>query len=1174
MSRHFFVLLAVLLTVAGKAGAQEFFNLTAEEVRIDSVLPVFTYEFDLGYDDAAEDYEVSIDYPEFIDMSPTDVLRYRRITTDTLPPLPEVHQYVGISRRRASLSVWMVPLVMRDGKLQKLVSFKLSLNRRPAAKRAARAASAADRYAAQSVLAEGTWVKISVPETGIYELSDAFIRKCGFSNPSRVRLFGYGGALQPERVTGDYLVGTDDLKEVPTCNVGGRRLFRGVGPVSWSSNNTLTRTRNPYSTIGCYFLTEGDSILTVDSTAFAQSFYPSNDDYHSLCEPEEYAWFHGGRNLYEQQAFTIGTPRSYKLSAPGGSGRLNVVMSFNSGFKANVAVNGTQVGVLSTDNYPDENSVAMVQNWTFEVDDLQKENTVTITQTSGGTVRLDYLSLTFATAQPMPSLTLDDFATPSMVETVANQNHHADGPVDMVILIPKSGKLLAQAQRLQQLHEQKDSLRVRIVNAGELFNEFSSGTPDANAYRRYLKMLYDRAASEADMPRYLLLMGDGAWDNRMLSPDWKSTSPDDFLLCFESENSFSETYCYVTDDFFCMLDDGEGGNLTQSDKADVAVGRLSARNADEAQTLVDKIYSYHANEQAGAWQNTLCFMADDGNQNLHMGDAEKVVTAVEKLYDGFDIKKIYWDAYTRKSSSTGFSFPDVTQLIKKQMQAGALVMNYSGHGAAYCLSHEQVVKLADFALPTSLRLPLWVTASCDIMPFDGQDENIGETAMLNKKGGAIAFFGTTRTVYSDRNMKINRAFMRNVLGSVDGQRNSIGEAVRLTKNGLITATTGDESDRTQNKLQYTLLGDPALVLAAPTGQACIDSVGGYAAAEGIRHLVAGEKTRVSGYVKDRPAYNGVVTITVQDVEETVRCKRNNLEEADTAFIFRDRPNTLYLGQDSVRNGRFSVEFAVPLDISGSDDEGQLLVYTIDEGKTVSTHGVYDNFVLVGKDDTSSDGVGPSIYCYLNSEHFNNGDVVNHTPFFYAELSDKDGINAAGSGIGHNLELVVDGDMMRTYDLSDHFVYDFGDYRSGSVGYSLPELSAGQHRLLFRAWDVLNNSSTAELAFYVDPQQQPALASVVCTRNPARTSTSFLITHDRAGSELDVTLEIFDTSGRKLWEKTESGTAADRTYTVEWDLTTGSGSRLRTGVYLYRVLVSSNGSSEASAAQKLIILREN
>jgi hypothetical protein len=230
--------------------------------------------------------------------------------------------------------------------------------------------------------------------------------------------------------------------------------------------------------------------------------------------------------------------------------------------------------------------------------------------------------------------------------------------------------------------------------------------------------------------------------------------------------------------------------------------------------------------------------------------------------------------------------------------------------------------------------------------------------------------------------------------------------------------------------------------------------------------------------------------------------------------------------------------------------------------------------LVGKDDTSSDGVGPSIYCYLNSEHFNNGDVVNHTPFFYAELSDKDGINAAGSGIGHNLELVVDGDMMRTYDLSDHFVYDFGDYRSGSVGYRLPELSAGQHRLLFRAWDVLNNSSTAELAFYVDPQQQPALASVVCTRNPARTSTSFLITHDRAGSELDVTLEIFDTSGRKLWEKTESGTAADRTYTVEWDLTTGSGSRLRTGVYLYRVLVSSNGSSEASAAQKLIILREN
>ena len=148
----------------------------------------------------------------------------------------------------------------------------------------------------------------------------------------------------------------------------------------------------------------------------------------------------------------------------------------------------------------------------------------------------------------------------------------------MVIIIPTSQKLLAQAERLKTLHEQKHGLRVRIVPADELFNEFSSGTPDANAYRRYLKMLYDRASSAADMPRYLLLLGDCAWDNRMLSQQWQNYSPDDFLLCYESENSYSQTHCYVTDDYFCLLDDGEGESLLSSDQADVAVGRIPARD--------------------------------------------------------------------------------------------------------------------------------------------------------------------------------------------------------------------------------------------------------------------------------------------------------------------------------------------------------------------------------------------------------------------------------------------------------------------------------------------------------------------------------------------------------------------------------------------------------------------
>ena len=223
-------------------------------------------------------------------------------------------------------------------------------------------------------------------------------------------------------------------------------------------------------------------------------------------------------------------------------------------------------------------------------------------------------------------------------------------------------------------------------------------------------------------------------------------------------------------------------------------------------------------------------------------------------------------------------------------------------------------------------------------------------------------------------------------------------------------------------------------------------------------------------------------------------------------------------------------------------------------------------MLNGKAEQSSSEAGPSIYCYLNSEAFTNGDAVNPTPYFVAFLNDEDGINASGSGIGHDLELIIDGQMATTYNLNDYFQYDFGSYTKGQVGYSIPTLAYGQ-------WDVLNNSSTAELSFNVAKGVEPNLVSVECSPNPAKTNTTFRIVHDRTGSEMDVKLDIFDTAGRHLWTYSESGVSTDQVYTLDWDLVTDGGRRLNTGLYLYRVNISSDGSSYSSKAQKLIILNK-
>jgi hypothetical protein len=1170
----------MLLLFCLLAEAQEYVDLTAEQVRIGQQLPVFTWQKQLGphFDDSV--YVVSIAYPEFIDMSADDIRRYQQISDGKpLPEMPVVNQSVGVSRKRGVLDVSFVPLVFRNGKYQKLVSFKLEVDQTASPMRAPLLLSRgtrsnSERYVEHSVLREGTWAKIRVAESGFYQLTEALIRKAGFLDLSKVKVYGYGGALQPERLTGDYLTETDDLKEVPTCTIGDKRVFYAVGPVTWASKDTLQRTRNPYSDYGYYFLTESDGEpQAIDRETLVATYYPSNNDYHSLYEVDDYAWYHGGRNLFDKTLFAIGSAQTYTLAAKGTTGRLAVALTADASFEATVEVNGTMVGTISKTVSLDGYSKADEQVWEYPLEGLLKEeNTIRMTQTSGGNVRLDYLALAYDTTDDVPDFQTVSLPEPEFVYQITNQDHHSDGPVDMVIIIPTTQKLLAQAERIKAHHEQQDGLRVQIVPADELYNEFSSGTPDATAYRRYMKMLYDRAQTDGDQPRYLLLFGDGAWDNRMRCAEWSDYDPDDFLLCYESDNSFSSVNCYVSDDFFCLLDDGETieqrheGAKTYLGKPDVAVGRFPVRTMEEATIIADKTIGYAHNDYAGAWQNTICVMGDDGNDNAHMITADKVATLVENNYPGYLLKKIYWDAYPRVSSSTGYSYPDVTRLIKQQMASGALMMNYSGHGAPYAFSHELVMKLADFEEATSMRLPLWVTASCDIMPFDGQEENIGETVMLNKRGGGVAFFGTTRTVYAAYNEVMNLAFTNYVLTP----GNTIGEAVRLAKCDLVS----QGSDTTPNKLQYTLLGDPALRLACPTAQVVIDSINGQPANAGIT-LQAASVATIRGHIADSQL-NGVITATIRDAEEVITCRLNDESStgAEEPFVYTDRTKTLYHGSDSIINGVFRFTFAVPQDISYSDGLGQMILYAVNSDKTLTAHGENSSFMLNGSGSVKNDSIGPSIYCYLNAKSFTNGDKVNTTPYFRAELYDENGINASGSSIGHDLELVIEqlsgsGMLPRTYNLNDYFAYDFGDYRSGSVGFSIPELSEGQYRLLFRAWDILNNSSTSELIFTVEKGLESDF-NVICTKNPATTGTTFIMTHDRMGSEVHVTLDVYDLSGRQLWTHAESGISADGTYTIDWDLCIDGGSRMQTGVYLCRFQLDGG----ATKTVKLIVLSNN
>ena len=182
--------------MAVQTKAQRFFNLTVAEVKTDSVVPHFCHTEPLpgNYRDSV--YTVSIVYPEFIDMPATDVSNYRRHHSALPPAMPELETNIVFSRRKPFISTSFCPVVYRSGKYQLLVSFLLK--REASVKGGAKNSAPkrktdvvpAERYAAHSVLATGKWVKIRVSASGFHKITESLIRKAGFSDINKVKLYG------------------------------------------------------------------------------------------------------------------------------------------------------------------------------------------------------------------------------------------------------------------------------------------------------------------------------------------------------------------------------------------------------------------------------------------------------------------------------------------------------------------------------------------------------------------------------------------------------------------------------------------------------------------------------------------------------------------------------------------------------------------------------------------------------------------------------------------------------------------------------------------------------------------------------------------------------------------------------------------------------------------------
>ena len=755
------------------------------------------------------------------------------------------------------------------------------------------------------------------------------------------------------------------------------------------------------------------------------------------------------------------------------------------------------------------------------------------------------------------------FPSPEVVGEVASSNLHGLEQRDMIIISAPS--LVQQAERLAVAHREKDGLTVEVVTPEAIYNEFSSGTPDATAYRRLMKMFYDRSSSLGNPPKYLLLFGDGIYDNRGISGEVQGVSWSNMLLTFQSQESLN-VYSYATDDYFAFLEDNSGSNFSR-DKMCLGVGRFPIRTVTEATQMVDKTISYMENKDSGSWKNNVTFVADDGNNEdsfttNHMKQADQLAEAIEEMQPGFLVNKVYFDAYKRSSLGT---YPDVHNEIEKLLKSGQLLINYTGHGSTTHWADESVWTQTDINNSSYKHLPVWVTATCDFTRFDDVKTSAGESVFLNPTSGGIALFTTTRVVFSGNNANLNKALIDNLFQEGANSRYTLGEAMMYTKRQL----------NDSNKLNFILIGDPALKFAYPEYKARVTAVNGEAVSDEPFEFKALSRITVEGEILNPSGsfaadFTGVLSSTIFDSQSSITTLGNSSEK----FTYLDYPNTIYIGRDSVRNGKFSFTFMVPKDISYSNKKGKLNLYASSETK--EAQGSFFDFIVGGTSDTAeTDTIGPEIrQIYLNDSSFVSGDKVNTTPYFVAKLWDKSGVNITGSSVGHDMMLTIDSMPSMSYNLNSYYALLPDSENEGLVQFSIPELEPGMHTAEFKVWDILNNSTTYTFTFEVAEGLKPNLIEMYATPNPARDQVEFFLHHNRPESNLKVTVMVYDMTGKFLWSTEKSGSSElFKAYIVTWNLTDNGGRRLRPGVYLYRAAISTNNSKEATKANKLIILAQ-
>jgi hypothetical protein len=700
----------------------------------------------------------------------------------------------------------------------------------------------------------------------------------------------------------------------------------------------------------------------------------------------------------------------------------------------------------------------------------------------------------------------------------------------------------------------------------------------------------------------VLLFGDTSFDTRGIL----KANRRNLVMTYQSVESLNRINSFASDDYFGLLDDGEGDwpSTSSAQRLDIGIGRWPVQTAAEARAIMDKTRRYEQPSSLGGWRTRFTFLADDDfpeeelNRDLHALNADGTAEIIDLGSEGVKIDKIYMLSYPVENTGAGRRVPQATQAMIRAFNEGSLVMNYSGHGNQFVLADERLFTpdiLPDLAV--SDRPSIFVTATCQFGRYDDTDAQSGaEQILLIERGGAVASLSTTRVVFTSstpgsNNYGLNIQLTRKMFErDQDGLPLLLGDIYRLTKNTSEGAGF--------NARKFILLGDPAIRFGLPRHDVAIEQVNDVdltAHPDSVLDLRALDEIQVKGSVVDRAGspmqdFDGELTLSVFDARRSVQLPDRGWVRDGRCYLsdcaYKVESDLLFSGRVSVKAGRFDTRLVIPRDVRFSTDAARILAYA-NAGAGTATGGSVDgagsdasgaamNLRFSGVNtDAPNDGKGPDMDLYLNSDDFVNGNLVGTSSTLFITLNDQTGLNTSGTGVGHEITATIDTQPQTVLVLNDYVESNLDDYRGARIEYPLPELPEGTYALEVRAWDVFNNPSERSIHFEVADSRELRIENVAPYPNPMNTFTRFFFEHNQPGNPLDVEIRIYTLSGRPVQQLRETLITTNSYAYIEWNGRDRDHDRLANGTYLYVLRVGADtgqGRQTVQRTEKLVIIR--